>query len=200
MPVTFRSLLLAFCALLSACSETILWQDEVLLSSGQKIIVKRTVERIPAELGHRRAASYEIYAKYPDTEKKLEWIGSFGLSPMLLDFKDGHAFLVALPVMCDAIIPEFSVKGFPYIFMQSNDGKQWKVIAPSQFPPEFKLSNMTARYDDYRISKGKFQSHEAIVRGNTDDEKYSSGFIQTNVPRSPAEWNYKFNKHYVGCR
>lgn len=105
------------CFLLSACSETIHWQDEVLLSSGQIIKVKRSVERIPAELGHRRATSYEVEAKYPDTGKSLIWEGDFGLGPIMLDFKNGEAFVVAMPVICDAKIKEFSITGFPYIFI-----------------------------------------------------------------------------------
>ena len=199
MPKFFQNLFLILCAFLSACSETIHWQDEVLLSTGQIIIVDRTVERIPAELGHRRAASYEIDATYPDTGKKLKWEGSFGLGPIMLNFKEGYAFIVAIPVMCDAKISEFSIKGFPYIFMRSFDGKQWEVINPSQFPPEFKQSNLSARYDEYRIGNGKYQSYEAIFKGNEYDEKHSDGFIQATIPRSPAEWNYKLNKVYRGC-
>lgn len=200
MPINIQILsVLISCSLLSACSQTIHWQDEALLSSGQKIIVNRSVERTPAELGHRRATSYEISAKYPGTDKKLSWEGSFGLGPIMLDFKDGQAFIVAIPVMCDAKIKKFSIDGFPYIFMRSLDGNKWDVISPSQLPSEFKKTNLSASYDDYRIGKGMYQSYEAISKGNSEIERSSGGFIQVTIPRSPAAWNYKFNKVYKGC-
>ncbi|MBW8372298.1 MAG: hypothetical protein K0M66_15200 [Thiobacillus sp.] len=191
--------LLVSCLLLSACSETIHWQDEALLSSGQTIIVNRTVERIPAELGHRRATSYEIEAKYPDTGKTMEWEGDFGLGPIMLDFKDGIAFVVAKPVMCDAKINEFSIAGFPYIFMRSLDGKKWEVISPDQFPKEFKKTNLSAFYDEYRIGKGSPQSAAKISQENESVEKTSNGYFQVAIPRSPDEWGYKLNKTFKGC-
>lgn len=200
MPIKYSTLffLISF-SLLSACSQTIHWQDEALLSSGKKIIVNRSVERIPAELGHRRATSYEITTTYPDTDKKLRWAGSFGLGPIMLDFKNGQAFIVTIPVMCDAKIKKFSIDGFPYIFMSSLDGNKWEVISPSQLPPEFKKTNLSATYDEYRIGNGKYQSHEAISQGNKKTERASNGFTQVTIPRKPEEWNYRFNKVYKGC-
>jgi len=200
MPINYPKIFVVIlCALLSACSETIHWQEEALLSSGQTIVVNRSVERIPAELGHRRATSYELSAKYPDSDKKLNWKGSFGLGPIMLGFKNHQAFIVALPVMCDAKINEFSIQEFPYIYMKSLDGNKWEVINPSQLPAEFKSTNLSASYDDYRINKGNYQSHKAIVEGNKEAERTSQGFIQVTIPRSPNEWNYKLNKVYKGC-
>lgn len=195
-----KTVFLISCFLLSACSETIRWQDEALLSSGQIIKVNRNVERIPAELGHRRAASYEVEAKYPDTGKSLIWEGDFGLGPIMLDFKNGEAFIVAYPVMCDAKIKEFSINGFPYIFMSSLDGKKWKVSAPTRFPKEFKKANLSAYYDEYRIGRGKDQSAEQISEENKSVEDQSQGYFQVTIPRSPDEWNYKLNKKFTGCR
>jgi hypothetical protein len=143
--------------LLCACSETIHWEEEVLLSSGQKIIINRSVERIPAELGHRRATTYEISATNPSTGEKLNWEGDFGLGPVMLDFKDGYAFIVALPMMCDAKIKEFSIKGFPYIFMRSKNGSNWETISPNQFPSEYITSNLSGGYDSYFIKKALLQ-------------------------------------------
>ncbi len=187
--------------LLSACSQTIGWQEEVLLSSGQKIIIDRTVKRIPAELGQRRATNYEIDAKYPGTDKRLIWIGSFGLGAIMLDFKDGYAFIVALPVMCDASIKKYSIKNFPYIFMRSTDGKNWEVIEPTQFPPELRNANLSSSYDPYHIGEGKFQTSEQIAKANKYTEKHSSdGYFQVVVPRNKEEWNYKFkNQYHEGC-
>lgn len=193
-----KIIILSSCILLSACSETIHWQDEALLSSGQKIIVNRTVERIPAELGHRRATSYDIKTKYPATGKNLIWEGDFGLGPIMLDFKNDQAFVVAIPMMCDAEIKEFSIPGFPYIFMSSLDGKKWKVISPSQFPKEFKKANLIA-YDEGLIGNGKQQSADEIFNVNKYVEGTSQGYFQVTIPRSPDEWNYKLDKKFNGC-
>ncbi|MDE2598515.1 MAG: hypothetical protein KGL40_02715 [Rhodocyclaceae bacterium] len=192
-------LMLASSLLLGGCSETIEWKEEVLLSTGQKIVAARSVERIPAELGHRRATSYEIDVQYPDTVKKVSWEGEFGVSPIMLDFKDGQAFIVALPMMCDAKIKEFSIKEFPYIFMKSSDGRRWNVVPPDEFPAEFKRSNLMASYDEYRIGEGKYQSLDAVSQQNLFLEKATDGFFQVTIPRSPDEWRYKYDKAYKGC-
>ena len=200
MQLNLRELfVLISCVLLSACSQTIYWQEEVLLSSGQKITVNRTVELISAEVGKRRPTTYEIDAKNPSTGKKVNWEGSFGLGPIMLDFKDSQAFIVAIPMMCDAKIKKFSTEGFPYIFMRSMDGNNWETISPSQFPAEYKNINLSAGYDSYRIKKGVFQSTEDVSKHNNDTEQSSSGFIQVSIPRSPQEWNYKYSKYYKGC-
>ncbi len=117
----------------------------------------------------------------------------------MLDFKDGKAFVVVKPVMCDAKIKEFSIAGFPYIFMRSSDGKRWEVISPDQFPKEFKTTNLSAFYDEYRIGKGKPQSATQISKENESIEKTSNGYFQVTIPRSPDEWRYKSNKTFKGC-
>ena len=166
------------CVLLIACSETIHWQEEALLNTNQKIIVNRAVKFVPAELGKTRPANYEINAKDPFTGKNIKWKGSFGLSPIMLNFKGGYAFIVARPAMCDAKITEFSVSGFPYIFMRSYGSNKWETVNPSQFPPEFKYANLSASYNYYRIDKGNFQTSEEISKGNEETEKSSDGFFK----------------------
>lgn len=128
------------------------------------------------------------------------WEGDLGLGPIMLDFKNGEAFVVTKPVMCDAKIKEFSIAAFPYIFMSSLDGKKWKVIGPSRFPKEFQKANLSAYYDKYRIGKGKHQSAEQISQGNKSVEAESQGYFQVTIPRSPDEWNYKLNKTFRGCQ
>ena len=189
------------CFLLNACSKTIDWQEEALLRSGQKVIVDRSVKRIPTEPGQMLSSIYEISTKNPTTGERLSWQGVHGVGPILLDFKNGQVFMVVTLTACDAKIKEFSVEGLPYIFLSSVDGKNWVTISPSQFPSEYKSANLSFSYDPYYVGEGKFQSSEQISTANEYAQQHSSrGYYQVSIPRSKDEWNYQYKSMYhVGC-
>lgn len=123
----------------------------------------------------------------------------------MLDFKNNKVFLVAVSGMCDAKIKQFSVKGFPYIFMESIDGKTWETINPNQVPTEFKNANLSFDYDSYYVRGdnffgiGKFQSSEQILKANESSESHG-GYFQISIPHNKMEWNYKLkNIWHEGC-
>ena len=190
----------------TGCSKTEKWKEIVLLTSGNTVVVERKVELnfTGGELSNalkRWPTTYVISTKNPINNQRVKWEGSYGLNPIMIDFKDSKSFVVALPMVCNAKIEKFSLAGFPYIFYRSDDGKHWQVILPAQFPPEFKVANLSATYDFFWMEGGRTRSPTDIDGQNGDTQHASSKFFQINIPRSLNDWSYQYKKPqgYVGC-
>jgi hypothetical protein len=200
----------AFAAVLSlalaACGKTVHWEEEVSLLSQQSIIVSRTVELnfTGGELSNattRWPTTYTLTALNPLNGKKYVWKGSYGLNPILLEFSKSSAFLIAIPMRCDAKIEKYSLNGFPYIFMKNEDGKNWLTVAPDKFPTEYLTPNLSASYDGFWVERSNLLSAERISGINRTLENSTSKFLQIPIPRAPQEWQYKYKseKGYTGC-
>lgn len=125
------------------------WKEEVLLHDGSKIIVSRTVER-----GGRHEIGQEPPIKeqslsftLPKTNEKVTWedkftedVGGANFLPMLLDIRDGIAYLVASPMGCLAY-NKWGRPNPPYVVFKYQ-GKAWSRIVLQELPMEFKIPNL----------------------------------------------------------
>lgn len=168
---------------ISACSKD--WKEEVMLHDGQKIIVKRSVER---------GGRHELFKGLPISEQRLTWnmpgtdqtvtwedhfsedVGSATLLPMLVDVHQGTAYVVANPMGCLAY-NKWGRPNPPYVVFKYQD-KEWKRIALQELPAEIKTPNIIFSTPDEtaeQIGKSPIPA-EAIrkIVGDTFQPEYKS--------------------------
>jgi hypothetical protein len=192
--------------LLSALSKTEHWTDVVDVNQNTGVIIDRTVklEFTGGELsdfGTRWPTTYELATTNPLNKKTIEWSGPYGLNPIFIGFTPTKTYLVALPMRCDAKIESFSAPKLPYIFQETSDGMQWKVISPEAFPSEFNQANLSATYRSSWMRGGKRQFPQEIRDRNSSTERASVNFFSVKFPRDYEQWSYKHKdpKGYTGC-
>jgi hypothetical protein len=80
------------------------WKEEVALVDGGKIIIERSQSYgRGGELGEGRIIGRRtLDFTHPTTGQKIHWEGDEHTIPMLLDFKDGTAYLAAKPFSCNS--------------------------------------------------------------------------------------------------
>ena len=147
------------------------WKEEVLLHDGSKIIVDRSVEHGGRhEIGQKPPYKEQSLAfTMPGTNQKVTWedkfsedVGSANFLPMLLDVRDGVAYLVASPMGCLSY-NKWGRPNPPYVIFKY-DGKEWQRIPLQELPTEIKTPNLIFSAPDIQVEKsGKnFMSVEMI--------------------------------------
>lgn len=149
------------------------WKEEVLLHDGNKIIVKRSVERGDRhELGQKPPYKEQSLSfTMPGTNQTITWedhysedIGSASFLPMALDIHQGTAYLVADTMGCLSY-NKWGRPNPPYVFFKY-DGNEWKRIALQELPAEITLPNLIMSMPDVVVERmGKsFVTAEEIQR------------------------------------
>ncbi|MDP2760686.1 MAG: hypothetical protein Q8O64_09855 [Sideroxyarcus sp.] len=147
------------------------WKEEVLLHDGGKIIVERTVERGGRhEVGQQPPIKEQsLTFTLPDTNEKVTWEDKFtedvdgaNFLPMLLDIRDGVAYLVASPMGCLSY-NKWGRPNPPYVVFKYQ-GKAWNRIALQELPAEIQTPNLIASSPDDEAKKAgqRIVSAEAI--------------------------------------
>jgi len=163
--------------LLGACMSTTAmgggdsWKEEVLLHDGQKMMVERAVERGGRhEIGQKpdyikQSLSFTI----PGTKQQTIWedkfsedLGASNFLPMLLDVRNGVAYLVASPMGCLSY-NKWGRPNPPYVVFKYQ-GKEWQRIPLQELPLAIKTPNVIFSMPDIEVEKlgTRFVSSEQI--------------------------------------
>jgi hypothetical protein len=129
------------------------WKEEVLLHDGSKFIIERKVERGGRhEVGQKPPYKEQsLVFTIPGTSQQVTWednfsedLGSANFLPMLLDIRDGIAYLVVSPMGCLS----YNKSGRPnppYVIFKY-EGKVWQRIPLQELPAEIKTPNLIFRH------------------------------------------------------
>lgn len=192
-------ILLAACA--AGCSRDTRWVDIARNEDGSTTRIERTTRHAftggeLSQVGRRWPAYYSLHTKHPASGQIVQWNGSFGLVPVLLEFSPQGSWLVAYANRCDAEVLESSIDRFPYVFLASVDGRHWKTVAPDAFPTRFKRANLSSDWH----GDGKTRQPDDIARSNTAMETSTGHHFSAEIPRSFAGWDYPHKDQPTGCR
>lgn len=136
------------------------WKEEVLLHDGSKIVVERSLARGGRrEIGQRPPPKEESLSfTMPGTGQKVTWedkfsedIGSSNFIPMLLDMRDGVAYLVVSPMGCLSY-NKWGRPNPPYVIFRYHN-KEWKRITLQELPAEFKTPNLVISSPDDSVKQ-----------------------------------------------
>lgn len=158
------------------------WKEEVLLHDGSKIIVKRSVERGGRhEIGQKAPYKEQrLVFAMPGTNQQVRWedkfsedLGMANFLPMLLDVRDGVAYLVVSPMGCLSY-NKWGRPNPPYVIFKY-DGKAWQRIPLEELPTEIKTPNLIFSMPDIEVEKAatQFMTAEkikAIISGYKQPE------------------------------
>ncbi|MHB1014878.1 MAG: hypothetical protein ACYC2W_06340 [Desulfurivibrionaceae bacterium] len=147
------------------------WREEVLLHDGQKIIVKRSVDRGGRhEIGQKPPYKEQsLVFTMPGTNQQVRWedkfsedLGMANFLPMLLDVYKGLAYLVTSPMGCLSY-NKWGRPNPPYVVFKYN-GKMWQRIPLEDLPPEIKTPNLIFSMPDIEVERAgtRFMTAEKI--------------------------------------
>ena len=143
-----------------AITNTYTWKEEVLLHDGKKIIVERAVERGGRhEMGQQPPIKNQnLVFHHPTTNEKVIWedkftedVGGANFLPMLLELREGTAYLVAHP-MGTVSYKKWGNPNPPYVVFEYKS-KQWTRITLQELPMEFNKPNLIFSSPDDEAKK-----------------------------------------------
>jgi hypothetical protein len=175
----------------SACAERDKWIEEVLLPDGRSVIINRSVkiEVVQFDGWMKAPTLYSFWTTNPSTGAYVHWRGEFGMSPILLGYEAGVAFLVIVPNRCNVDLVKYGTPNPPYIALRYDRG-EWIQIPRDQLPSSFTRANMSSDYSRYLIKDGRL-SRDAIQGINRAVEFSSASHFQVEIPADFTSWNYK---------
>ncbi|MBI5007087.1 MAG: hypothetical protein HZB95_08160 [Nitrosomonadales bacterium] len=141
------TMLLMFGASMNACSTS--WKEEVLLHNGGTIIAERTAKRGGRhEIGQKPPfESQQLEFVMPVTGERVTWvdnysedIGTASFLPMLLDIRQGVAYIVANNMGCLSY-NKWGRPNPPYVVFKY-EGKEWKRVPLQELPAEITRPNL----------------------------------------------------------
>lgn len=147
------------------------WMEEARLHDGSKIIVERSVDRGGRhEIGQSPPIKEQsVSFVLPGTSENLVWhdqfskdIGGASFLPMMIEIKDGTAFLVAHPMGCLAY-NKWGRPNPPYVVFKYQRGS-WSRVPLQELPSDFKTPNLifSEPDDEARKAGGAIVSSEMI--------------------------------------
>lgn len=136
------------------------WKEEVLLHDGSKIVVERWATRGGRhEIGQKPPIKEQTLTfSLPATSERVTWksehsqdIGLADFKPILLDFVQGVAYVVASPVGC---LPynKWGRPNPPYVIFKHH-GKEWRQIALQELPSQIKVPNLIISSPDSEMER-----------------------------------------------
>lgn len=152
-------------------SDDFSWKEEALLHDGSKIIVERSVDRGGRhEIGQRPPIKEQsVSFTLPGTSENVVWndqfskdIGGASFLPMMIEVKNGTAFLVAHPMGCLAY-NKWGRPNPPYVVFKYQGGS-WGRVPLQELPSDFKTPNLifSEPDDEARKAGGAIVSSDAI--------------------------------------
>ena len=136
------------------------WKEEVLLHDGQRIIVKRSVERGGRhEIGQQPPYKEQSLAfTFPTTNESVTWktefsedVGLADFKPILLDIIQGKAYIVTTPMGCLSY-NKWGRPNPPYVVFRY-EGKGWKRITLQELPAPLKTPNLIISSPDNEVKR-----------------------------------------------
>lgn len=136
---------------------SISWTEEVQLSDGTLIDIKRTMVReAVGEPGfHGKVLEQKI--SYKTATGEIVWPGK--IDPLIFDLKDGRYYVVAVPRTgeeCELYGRQDSPFVF-YVFANS----EWKTIDPKEFPDGFKKNLLWNAWKDNQPARVTIKEKES---------------------------------------
>jgi len=207
-----RGLLLMTAASLSACAGLAglggtSWKEEVLLHDGSRIIAERTVERGGRhEIGQKPPYKEQnLSFTLPGSNQTIRWedhysedIGTANFLPMLLDIRDGVAYLVASPMGCLSY-NKWGRPNPPYVVFK-HDGKDWRRVPLTELPDEIKRPNLIFSMPDIKVEESgkRFMSAEMIKAITADYKQLEYRTILREALPNVGRWCIKTD-YYKGA-
>lgn len=190
--VAVLALVLAFVWFVWLGRWTYHWKEEVLLHDGRVIVVERSVKTgyVPVEMGQPPGESDYTLTFMAADGRAVTWRAGKSFDPMILDFVDGTAYVVAR----GSTGPDYEKHGCPkppYFIFRYADG-HWQRIEYEQLPHEIHRANLlsSATGDEDRLA--------AVKRGKTtvDDVRKSHRRlspeykeVKEDAPNPCATWS-----------
>ena len=200
-----RWLLTILLVAVAGCGKTIEWKEEPKTELGPVTVTRKVELNFSggelSEAARRWPTKYQISVEHPVSKRRVSWKGEYGFNPVYLGFDRESTYLVILPMVCDAKIPEFSVPGLPYIYLKTADGKSWRVVKPNEFPMHAIRANLGGAYDGFWVKDGGELPQETVAGINGNLELSTGKFFQVTIPSTYDAWPYKHKKvgGYKGC-
>lgn len=148
------------------------WKEEVLLHDGRKIIVERSQSYGGRhEIGQSSPVKeHTITFDLPDSGNAISWTSEYGgdlgrtnFNLLALHILNGTPYLVVEPNLCFSY-NKWGRPNPPYVFFKF-ESKEWKRMALSEFPAEFKIINLI-------VNNGREEDIKAFER--------KSGFVSAD--------------------
>ena len=163
-------------ASMNACSKPdVIWEEEVLLHDGGRVVVTRTVEHGGRhEIMQKAIKEQSLRFTLPGTDETVIWedkydkdIGTASFLPMQLEILGNTAYLTAYPMGCLSY-NKWGRPNPPYVVFRYQ-GKTWQRIALQELPAEFtKLNLVFSSPDDAATEvKSNFVSAANIKKLNS---------------------------------
>ena len=136
------------------------WKEEVLLHDGNKVVVERMVKRGGRhEIGQQPPYKEQSLSfTFPGATQEIVWedtfsedVGSANFLPMLLDIRNGTAYLVVSPMGCLSY-NKWGRPNPPYVVFR-HQGKEWQRIPLQDLPAEIKAPNLIFSDPDNVVKK-----------------------------------------------
>jgi hypothetical protein len=181
-----------------SAEQIISWKEEVLLSSGQRLIVERSKTKNPRgfrEPGQGAPLAEEaLWFRSGSPEREIIWRSKFGrgfednLTLLLLDFMDGAPYIATYPASCLAY-NRWERPNPPYVFFKFN-GTTWQRIPISEFPATFTRANvLRGGYNRSQLTAK--ERSEPVVKAETvsrlNDLGGDTGFL-VDIGREPITY------------
>ena len=135
--IFLRAGLIALPILLTACTKTIHYEEEVQLSTGATIVLQRSVkgERF-GELGAGGGKLIEQRLEFAIDDKQYVWADD--IPPLAIDIYKDSLFIAAMPHTIGACLSHGSPSP-PFVFYRHTD-KGWAKIPKEQFPDSIRVN------------------------------------------------------------
>lgn len=177
------------------------WIEEAVGHTGRVHSVRRTVEFTfgGGELStafNRYPNKFSIEFAHPGNGQTVSWHGEKNVHPILFDVIDGNPWLVVNSHLVYANPERYGCPDLPYAFLtfDANLGK-WIPTASAEAPMVLKKANLS-----YSWGTSRTKSARDIEQRNSSDELSTGFFFSQMIPRSGAEWKYKYKKQHVTSR
>jgi hypothetical protein len=182
---------LILCLAGSACSKQDGWWEEVRLADGRMVMVERGVKiekKMSAGLRRPAVTRYSLRVINPSSQNPIRWKGAYALAPIVLDFQGDEAYLVSLPMTCDADLKPFGNPNPPYIAQKWKSGR-WVQIPLTDLPATIRHANMLGEYQWGR--GGSPIANDRVEPFNESLERNTGGFFQIEIPVDFESWHYE---------
>lgn len=157
------------------------WKEEALLHDGSKIIVERSVDRGGRhEIGQSPPIKEQsVSFTLPGTSENVVWhdqfskdVGGASFLPMMIEIRNGTAFLVVHPMGCLAY-NKWGRPNPPYVVFKYSGGS-WGRVPLRGLPGDFKTPNLIfSEPDDEARKAGGAVVTAEMIRKLYDGYKYA---------------------------
>ncbi len=175
------------------------WSDVVVSLDGREIAVARSVSYDPPRKGSPYI--HEIEFTHPNSGEKVTWRGRRGGEyPVALQVTNNASYLVVL--VGGLTLAPWGCPAVPYLaFKRTIETNQWLPIELRYWPSANLIANLQKDVPRFWVHvQGQYSfSPERIRSLNELDERATSWYFQSAIPRSANEWKYMYKSNGPRC-